>query len=58
MDLNGDFRIQILVRRRGESCSDSLEIKTENCLDSEEMHEKVRNFINDTLLTLEEEDGD
>lgn len=52
---NNDYRIQILVRHRGESGFESTEIKTEFVDDIDGLEDQVNSFISETLEYLEEE---
>lgn len=53
------FRIALTVRKRGEPIASSMEIKTEECLDEEELVENAINFIKGAMEALrdEEEEG-
>jgi hypothetical protein len=50
----GDYRVHILIRRRGESVSDSTEIKTERYYDEEDVTEEATRFILDAINELED----
>ena len=49
-----DYRVQILIRRRGEPVASSVEIKTEYCDDLEDLNSNMNDFTNDTINELEE----
>lgn len=53
-ELTRDYRIQILIRERGQSLAEAFIHKTEMCDDADELLEGVNNFILDTLASLEE----
>lgn len=55
---NGDYRVHILVRRRGEPVSTSCEIKTERYFDEEDVTEEATQFILDAINELEEGNDD
>ena len=50
----GDYRVHILIRRRGEPVSDSTEIKTERYYDEEDVTEEATRFILDAINELED----
>lgn len=53
---SGDFRVHILIRRRGESVSDSIEIKTEHYFDEEDITEEMERFTLGAIRELDEGD--
>lgn len=54
----GDYRVHILIRRRGEPVSDSCEIKTERYFDEEDVTDEATRFILDAINELEEGNTD
>ncbi len=51
---SGDYRVHILIRRRGEPVSDSCEIKTERYFDEEDVTDEATRFILDAINELED----
>jgi len=55
-DLEGNYRIQVYIRREGETISDGDEYKTEEFEDMEQLASVISKFWKDTVANLEEEE--
>jgi hypothetical protein len=53
---NEDYRIHILIRKRGNPVADSTEIKTEHYLDDEDITEEMERFTLGAIRELDEGD--
>jgi hypothetical protein len=54
-DLVENYRIQVYIRREGETVSDGDEFKTEMFQDLEDLEKSITNFYSRVLASLEEE---
>lgn len=53
---NEDYRIHILIRKRGNPVADSTEIKTEHYSDDEDITEEMERFTLGAIRELDEGD--
>lgn len=49
-----EYRVQVYIRRRGQTIADGNEFKTENFDDSDELDYAISNFVRETISELED----
>lgn len=57
-DLDHDYRIQVYIRKEGETIADGDEFKTEHFETLEDLDEAITHFYQGVLASLEEEIDD